>query len=101
IRDVNAGKSALSPEITTKVIRQVTHHTPTGDMKSFEVLTKREIDVIRLAAKGMTNREIGRELQVSHRTIQGHLANVYGKLDVSSRTEAVTAALKLGWIVIE
>jgi DNA-binding NarL/FixJ family response regulator len=49
----------------------------------------------------MTNREAGRELAISHRTVQGHLASIYGKLGVSSRTEAVTEALKRGWIVIE
>jgi DNA-binding CsgD family transcriptional regulator len=49
----------------------------------------------------MTNREVGRQLGISHRTVQGHLASVYGKLAVSSRTEAVTEALKRGWIVID
>jgi DNA-binding NarL/FixJ family response regulator len=48
----------------------------------------------------MTNRGIGHELKISHRTVQGHLAGIYGKLGVSSRTEAVTEALRRGWIVI-
>ncbi len=94
-------ESALSPEIASKVVRQATRGRPEGAADQVEALTGRELDVLRLVAKGMTNREVGRELEISHRTVQGHLANVYGKLGVSSRTEAVTEALKRGWIVIE
>jgi len=101
VRDVYAGKTALSPEIATRVVQQFTHHNPTGMGGQVDNLTEREIEVLRLAARGMTNREIGRELHISHRTVQGHLANVYGKINVNSRTEAVTEALKRGWIVIE
>ena len=59
------------------------------------------MDVLRLAARGLTNRAIGHELAISYRTVQGHLQSIYGKLGVNSRTEAVTEALKRGWIVIE
>ncbi|MDF1515138.1 MAG: LuxR C-terminal-related transcriptional regulator, partial [Anaerolineae bacterium] len=53
-----------------------------------------------LTAQGMTNREIGDALGISHRTVQGHLASIYSKLQVSGRTEAVTEALKRGWITV-
>jgi len=49
----------------------------------------------------LTNKAIGHTLGISDRTVQGHLANIYGKLGVNSRTEAVTKALKQGWIVVE
>jgi DNA-binding NarL/FixJ family response regulator len=101
VRDVHSGTAALSPEIATKVVRQMGRQGPSGAADQAEPLTGREIEVLRLAAQGMTNREIGRELGISHRTVQGHLANTYGKLQVNSRTEAVTEALKRGWIVIE
>jgi len=101
VRDVYAGHTALSPQIASKVVQQMTHQRPSGAAEQVEPLTEREIEVLRLAARGMTNREIGRALDISHRTVQGHLANVYGKLNASSRTEAVTEALKRGWIVIE
>lgn len=101
VRTVYRGESALSPKIASKVVRQATSRRPEGAADQVEALTSREIDVLRLVAKGMTNREVGRELDISHRTVQGHLANVYGKLGVNSRTEAVTKALKRGWIVIE
>ncbi len=101
VRTVSRGESALSPEIASKVVRQAVSGRPEGAADQIERLTGRELDVLRLAARGMTNRAIGRELDISHRTVQGHLANTYGKLAVNSRTEAVTEALRRGWIVIE
>jgi DNA-binding NarL/FixJ family response regulator len=101
VRTVYEGQSALSPEITSKVLRQMTGGKPAGATEQVEPLTERELDVLRLAAQGKTNRAIGSELGISHRTVQGHLASVYGKLSVNSRTEAVTEALRRGWIVIE
>jgi DNA-binding NarL/FixJ family response regulator len=101
VRTVYRGQSALSPEVASKVVQQATGRRPAGAADQIEPLTPREIDVLRLVARGMTNREAGRELGISHRTVQGHLASIYDKLHVSSRTEAVTEALKRGWIVIE
>jgi DNA-binding NarL/FixJ family response regulator len=101
VRTVHGGSPALSPEITGKVIRQMASSRPGGASDQVEPLTERELDVLRLAARGRTNRAIGNELGISHRTVQGHLASIYGKLQVNSRTEAVTEALRRGWIVIE
>jgi DNA-binding NarL/FixJ family response regulator len=101
VRTVHQGVPALSPEIAAKVVRQAVSGRPEGAGKQVESLTTRELDVLRLAARGLTNRAIGHELDISHRTVQGHLANIYGKLMVNSRTEAVTEALRRGWIVIE
>jgi DNA-binding NarL/FixJ family response regulator len=101
VRTVYRGESALSPEIASIVVRRAMSGRPAGAADQVEPLTPREIDVLRQVARGMTNREVGRELGISHRTVQGHLASTYGKLGVSSRTEAVTEALKRGWIVIE
>jgi DNA-binding NarL/FixJ family response regulator len=101
VRTVYEGQSALSPEIASKVVHQMTSGKPAAATEQVESLTERELDVLRLAAQGKTNRAIGSELGISHRTVQGHLASVYGKLAVNSRTEAVTEALRRGWIVIE
>jgi DNA-binding NarL/FixJ family response regulator len=98
---VYEGQSALSPEITSKVVRQMASGKPAGAVEQVESLTERELDVLRLAAQGKTNRAIGSDLGISHRTVQGHLASIYGKLGVNSRTEAVTEALRRGWIVVE
>ena len=101
VRTVHQGESALSPAIASKVVRQAMSGRPEGAAEQIETLTDRELDVLRLAARGLTNRAIGQELSISHRTVQGHLQSIYGKLSVGSRTEAVTEALRRGWIVID
>jgi DNA-binding NarL/FixJ family response regulator len=84
VRTVHAGQSALSPEVASKVIQQMTRGAPAGATDQVESLTERELDVLRLAAQGKTNRAIGGDLGISHRTVQGHLASIYGKLGVNS-----------------
>ena len=101
VRAVHRGESALDPAVAQKVVQQLTTGRPLGAQATVEALTERELEVLRLAAKGLTNKAIGLALDISDRTVQGHLANIYGKLNVGTRTEAVTEALKLGWIVFE
>jgi DNA-binding NarL/FixJ family response regulator len=101
VRAVHRGESALDPAVAQKVVQQLTSGRPLGAQTTVEALTEREVEVLRLAARGLTNKAIGQELGISDRTVQGHLANIYGKLHVGSRTEAVTEALKQGWITIE
>lgn len=101
VRAVFRGESALDPAVVQKVVQQLTSGRPLGAQNTVEPLTEREIEVLHLAAKGLTNKAIGQALGISDRTVQGHLANIYGKLGAGSRTEAVTEALKQGWIVLE
>ncbi len=104
VRQVYSGNVALNPQVATQVVHQVARvpSAPEDEAPLFiEPLTERELMVLRLAAQGKTNREIGQALSISHRTVQGHLADIYDKLHVNSRTEAVTEALKLGWMTIE
>lgn len=101
VRTVSRGESALDPAVAQKVVQQLTSGRPLGAQAAAEPLTEREIEVLHLAAKGLTNKAIGQALAISDRTVQGHLANIYGKLGAGSRTEAVTEALKQGWIVLE
>ena len=64
-------------------------------------LHPREVQVLTLAAKGVSNKKIGDQLGISERTVQTHMVNIYGKLHVSSRTEAVLHALKEGWLTLD
>jgi DNA-binding NarL/FixJ family response regulator len=64
-------------------------------------LTEREREILQHAARGLTNKQIGAALFISDRTVQGHLQNIYQKLNVVTRTEAVTTAITRGWIVVE
>jgi DNA-binding NarL/FixJ family response regulator len=100
VRAAHRGESILSPEITEKVLRRVKTGRPAGAATQIEELTSRELEILRLAAQGLTNKAIGKEVGISSRTAQGHLANIYAKLHVASRTEAVTEALRRGWIIL-
>ncbi len=95
VRDVNEGKSALDPNITRKLMSNLFKGP---DTTKVEQLTDRELDVLRLAAKGYTNKAIGVQLNISDRTVQGHLAHAFAKLQANSRTEAVMRAVSFGWI---
>jgi DNA-binding NarL/FixJ family response regulator len=95
VRDVHEGKSVLDPGITRKLMANIFNGR---DKSPVETLTDRELDVLRLAAKGFTNKAIGVQLSISDRTVQGHLAHSFAKLQATSRTEAVMRAVSLGWI---
>ena len=99
IRDVHLGKPTMSSDIATKLMIELQRRSDLPPTK--EPLTNREMDVLKLAAKGMSNQDIADELCLSLRTIQAHLGHVFNKMQVSSRTEAVVSALKEGWITLE
>jgi DNA-binding NarL/FixJ family response regulator len=93
VRDVYAGKSVLDPAITRKVMA---HLTGQSERAPVENLTERELEVLNLAGRGYTNKAIGVQLGISDRTVQGHLAKIFAKLQAASRTEAVMRAVSLG-----
>ena len=95
VRDVYAGKSALDAAIAQKLMAQVAGKS---EFSPVEPLTEREMQVLRLAGKGYTNKAIGVQLGISDRTVQGHLARIFDKLQAASRTEAVMRAVSLGWL---
>jgi DNA-binding NarL/FixJ family response regulator len=95
IRAVHAGESMLHPAIARKVVNRFSRHVAAErEQAPLEELTEREIEVLQLAGKGITNREIADRLSISHRTVQAHLSHIFNKLGVSSRTEAVVYALR-------
>ncbi len=95
VRDVHEGKSVLSPTITQKLMYNVSRR---AQVSQFEPLTDRELEVLRLVAKGHTNKAIGVQLGISDRTVQGHLAHIFAKLQAGSRTEAVMRGVSQGLI---
>jgi DNA-binding NarL/FixJ family response regulator len=102
IRAVHAGESALHPVIARKVIDRFAHTS--GESPAVEdslAPSERELEVLRLAAKGLSNREIADDLCLSARTIQAHLGTIFTKMDVGSRTEAVVEALRKGWLTLD
>ena len=95
VRDVHEGKSVLDPAITGKLMSTLFKGP---ERSGIQELTEREHEVLRLAARGFTNKAIGVQLGISDRTVQGHLAHIFAKLQAASRTEAVMRAVALGWI---
>jgi DNA-binding NarL/FixJ family response regulator len=95
VRKVYRGKSVLDGTILSKIVANIAE---TNETPVYENLTEREMEVLALVAKGLTNRLIGFELQISDRTVQGHISRIFAKLQVNSRTEAVIRGLSLGWI---
>lgn len=93
VRAVHRGEPALASNIAQKLMMQMAGITEVT--QAAEPITDREREVLQLAASGLTNRGIGLKLSISDRTVQGHLASIYAKLKVNSRTEAVTKALQL------
>jgi DNA-binding NarL/FixJ family response regulator len=95
IEDVNQGKSVLDNKVAQKLLERIS-----GEREELPVeeLTNRELEVLALVAKGFTNKAIGVQLKISDRTVQGHLAHIFGKLQAGSRTEAVMRAVSLAWL---
>ena len=101
VRAVHAGESVLHPVIARKALdRFVRTSDKTRELQA-QPLTDRETEVLRLAAKGQSNKQIADKLSLSMRTVQAHLRNVFNKLNVGSRTEAVISALKIGLLTFE
>jgi DNA-binding NarL/FixJ family response regulator len=99
IRMVRAGQFVFHPMVAQKLYRRATRRVVA--VNSVEHLTHRELEVLKLAAKGMSNRDIAGELGVGLRTVKGHLEIIFGKMGVRSRTEAVLESLKRGWVSLE
>ncbi len=102
VKAINKGEPVLAPSIAMKVMNyfKLPEKVPAMEGDS-EHLSDRELDIIRLAAKGLTNKEIADNLHLSYRTIEGHLRDIFNKLGVGSRTEAVLYGLKKGWFTLE
>jgi len=102
IRAVHAGEAVLHPAIAGRLLsraaRPPSRMAPTPGN---QLLTQREVEVLRCAAKGLSNKEIASQLVLSIPTVKAHLVNIFNKMGVGSRTEAVMQALNQGWVEID
>jgi len=100
IRAVYAGESVLHPVVARRVIDRLVSPSP-AEAPPSEPISEREMEVLKLAAKGISNKDIADQLFLSPRTVQAHLGNIFNKLGVASRTEAILHGLRKGWLTLE
>ncbi len=100
VRTVAAGDALLSPTITRRLIEEFVRRPPAGSGLPAQLadLTERELDVMRLVARGLSNSEIARELFVSEATVKTHLTHILTKLRLRDRIQAVVLAYETGLI---
>jgi NarL family two-component system response regulator LiaR len=102
IRSVATGDSVLDPAATKRLLSCVARYLFGAPGEAPEgVLSQREMDVLRLASRGMGNKEIARTLDLSMPTVKAHFVNIFNKMGVGSRTEAVIYGLRKGWLTLD
>jgi two-component system, NarL family, response regulator LiaR len=101
VRAVHAGESVLHPTIRRVVFESLVEDDQDESNEWDDLLTDREMDVLKAAAQGQSNKQIAGDLEVSPRTVQAHLANTFEKLGVASRTEAVIQGLRKGLLDLD
>ena len=100
IRTIQTGESVLHPNIIAKLLDRAMA-APAEVHKHSELLSERELEILKLVALGMGNKEIAGKLFLSQRTIKTHLTNIFNKLNVASRSEAIVRGLKWGLVTLD
>ncbi len=101
IRAIHSGETVLQPAIASKVARLWGQHSVSTSRGVVKKISIRELEILRLAAKGMRNKDIADNLSISVRTVEGHFNSIYAKMNVSSRIEAILYALSMGLVSLE
>ena len=102
IRAVRAGESVLDAVVTRKLLQRVVGPTGSdGEARTTGQLTARETEILRLAARGMSNKDIAEMLFLSLRTVKAHLTNIFNKMGCGSRTDAIIKGLREGYINLD
>ena len=96
IRQVYRGEPSLEPSIARKVLQELSNPGGAAGKQTSDPLTEREMEVLRLIAQGMSNKEIAAKIFVAEWTVRSHVSNILGKLHLASRTQAALYALRAG-----
>ena len=100
VRVVHMGGSLLQPIVASKLMRRMSQESASLPEEA-PALTQRELEVLRLIARGLQNKEIAAQLSITERTAKFHVCSIMSKLDASNRTEAVSIAAKLGLVELQ
>ncbi len=101
IRTAHEGESVLHPAIAREIFARLTPPEERPHQEKLALLSERELQVLRLGAEGLSNKQIAAKLSLGSRTIQTHWRNIFNKLGVCSRTEAIVYCLRRGWLSLE
>ncbi|HEY42970.1 MAG TPA: response regulator transcription factor [Anaerolineae bacterium] len=99
IRNVHRGEPSMSPDIATKLMRELQRSSDLPPTE--EPLTEREVEVLRLVAKGRSNQEIAEALVIGEGTVRTHVSSILSKLHLANRTQAALYALREGLAPLE
>jgi DNA-binding NarL/FixJ family response regulator len=101
IRTVHAGDTIIAPDLAQKMLNTFQSGKLSGSSRLIPPLTERELEVIRALARGQSDRQIARSLGISEKTVRNHTSNIYRKLHIFDRTQAVIYAIREGVIDVE
>lgn len=102
IRSIRAGEAVLHPNIIEKLLRRaLSKSVEIEESSANEILSDRETEMLKLLAMGMSNKQIADKLCLSLRTVKTHMSNIFTKMNVASRSEALVQALRMGLITLE
>jgi NarL family two-component system response regulator LiaR len=100
IRAIKSGESVLHPKIIAKLLKRAMV-APVEEHRPSAILSERELEILQFVALGMSNKEIADKLFLSERTIKAHLTNIFNKLNVASRSEAIVKGLQWRLVTLE
>jgi DNA-binding NarL/FixJ family response regulator len=99
---VRSGESVLDPEVTRKLVQRLASLSKSPDEREASgQLTAREMEILKWASRGLSNKEMSEKLFISLRTVKAHMTNIFNKLGCSSRTDAIIKGLKQGYFDLE
>ena len=101
VRAVYQGEPVLHPTVMRKLMNRFKTPTTRQTETPIDVLSEREMEVLKLAVSGKSNKDIADGLNISLRTVQAHMRSIFNKLGVGSRSEAIVSGLKKGWFSLE
>jgi two-component system, NarL family, response regulator LiaR len=101
VRAVYQGEPVLHPTVMRKLMNRFKTPTTRQTETPIDVLSEREMEVLKLAVSGKSNKDIADALNISLRTVQAHMRSIFNKLGVGSRSEAIVSGLKKGWFSLE